>query len=84
MQRWLARSEVLAQKREKLLERDYPLGGNAVNQRKDLRYAQQARERLGVRDGITGQLLALFEEVVERGEGELDHSVVQELFIREP
>lgn len=80
----LGRSEVLAQKKDKLLQREYSLGGNAVNQRKDLRYAHAARERLGVRSGVLDVLLELFEEVVARGDGEVDHTVIQELFLPAP
>lgn len=81
LQGGLGRSELLAQKREKLLEREYALGGSAVNQLKDLRYADEVREQLGVRPGVIGPLREVFEEVVARGDGEADHSVVQELFI---
>lgn len=78
----LADSEVLRQKRSKLIAREYSLGGNAVNQLKDLRYASAAAAAAEVPVRLTPVLQELFEEVCARGDGDLDHSAVQELFLR--
>lgn len=79
----LAASEVLTQKRDKLLQRDYTLGGSTDNQVKDLRYATAALEQAGVAGRLTPVLLAAYTEVVERGGGQLDHAAVQELYLDE-
>lgn len=77
----LARSEVLTQKRDKLLEREYSLGGSADNQVKDLRYATAAAESAGLPARLLPTLLELYLETVGRGEGGQDHAVVQELYL---
>lgn len=79
----LAASEVLTQKQDKLLARDYALGGSTDNQVKDLRYATAAMERAGMSGRLTPVLLAAYTEVIERGGGQLDHAAVQELFLDE-
>ena len=77
----LARSEVLAQKKDKLIEREYSLGGSADNQVKDLRYATAAAERADLPARLLPTLLELYRETVDRGEGGKDHAVVQELYL---
>jgi 2-hydroxy-3-oxopropionate reductase len=73
----LAGSAVLDLKQDKLLDREYSLGGSARNQLKDLRHAVAA---LGDdRAPVTRLALALFEEVEERGWGGSDHAVVREI-----
>lgn len=79
----LAASEVLAQKQDKFLEREYSLGGSSDNQVKDLRYATAAMERLGVDGRLSPVLLEMYVELVERGAGQDDHAAVQELFLRD-
>lgn len=79
----LARSGVLELKAEKWLSGEYPIGGNAQNQLKDLHYLSQEVEDLGVSAPIAQVLTGLFEEVVDAGWGEDDHAVVIELLRRE-
>lgn len=78
----LADSEVLTQKREKLLTREYPLGGSLTNQVKDLRYAAAAAERAQLPARLLPALLDLSVEGVETGHGHEDHTVVQELYLQ--
>ncbi|MDN5688396.1 MAG: NAD(P)-dependent oxidoreductase [Brachybacterium sp.] len=77
----LARSEVLAQKRDKLIDREYALGGSADNQVKDLQYATAAAESADLSARLLPALLGLYRESVDRGEGDKDHAVVQELYL---
>ena len=77
----LARSEVLTQKKDKLLEREYSLGGSADNQVKDLRYATAAGERVGLPAQLLPALMSLYTETVDQGHGQEDHTVVQELYL---
>lgn len=77
----LANSEVLAQKQENLLARDYPLGGSTDNQVKDLLYARTAADAVELPARMIPVLLDLFEDTVGSGRGQQDHSSVQELFL---
>src|SRR4051812_519535 len=76
----LAASAVLDLKGEKMIRRDYPLGGSALNQLKDLRYAGDVAAELGARTPVLDVVTRLFAEVVDRGLGDSDHAVVRELF----
>jgi len=76
----LAASAVLDLKGEKLLRREYSLGGSAVNQLKDLRHAHRTADEVGARTPLLSLLEELFSEVVDRDLGARDHAVVQELF----
>lgn len=75
----LAASAVLDLKAGNLLTRSYELGGSAINQLKDLRYAVGLGNRLGAELPVTRETTALFETAVSMGLGQKDHSVVQEL-----
>jgi 2-hydroxy-3-oxopropionate reductase len=75
----LAASAVLDLKGDKLLLREYPLGGSAINQLKDLRYARQSAVETGARVPLLTLLEKLFTEVIDRDLGLLDHAVVQEI-----
>ncbi len=75
----LARSGVLELKAEKWLSGEYPIGGSAKNQLKDMRYLAEETEVLGVASPIADVLTALFEDVVAAGWGEDDHAVIIEL-----
>ncbi|WP_193107361.1 NAD(P)-dependent oxidoreductase [Brachybacterium sp. FME24] len=77
----LARSEVLSQKRDKLLQREYSLGGSAANQVKDLLYATAAAERVEIPSRLLPTLLALYSEAIDQGHGAVDHAVIQELYL---
>src|SRR5690606_41919335 len=63
----LANSEVLAQKQENLLARDYPLGGSTDNQVKDLLYARTAADAVKLPARLIPLLLDLFEDAIETG-----------------
>jgi 2-hydroxy-3-oxopropionate reductase len=77
----LAGSAVLDLKAQKMLDREYALGGSALNQLKDLRYAAEVAADLGARTPLLEVAAALFAEVADRGLGGSDHSVVRELFV---
>jgi 2-hydroxy-3-oxopropionate reductase len=72
----LAGSTVLEHKRARWVDGDYTGGGNAANQLKDLRFCVEAGRRLGVDLSATDVALDRFLRLVERGEGQLDHSAV--------
>ena len=76
----LAASAVLNLKGQKMLRHDYPLGGSARNQLKDLRYASHVAAELGARTPLLDVVTSLFTEVVDRGLGDCDHAVVREIF----
>ncbi|QNN82535.1 NAD(P)-dependent oxidoreductase [Brachybacterium sp. Z12] len=76
----LASSEVLTQKQDKLLRRDYSLGGSTDNQVKDLVYATEAMGATEVEARLLPVLLEAYQEIVDRGDGQLDHAAVQELY----
>jgi len=77
----LAGSVVLNQKQENLRNRSYPLGGSTDNQVKDLLYATDAAESVGVPARMVPVLLELFETAVKTGHGQDDHAAVQEVFL---
>lgn len=79
----LAASEVLTQKQDKLLRRDYALGGSTDNQVKDLLYATEAMASTGVEARVLPVLLEAYQQIVDRGDGQLDHAAVQELYLIE-
>ncbi|MGP9539121.1 NAD(P)-dependent oxidoreductase [Brachybacterium sp. AOP43-C2-M15] len=81
LQGGLAGSEVLTQKQENLRSRDYPLGGSADNQVKDLLYATEAADAVGLPARMIPVLRELFEATVEQGHGQEDHAAVQEIFL---
>lgn len=78
----LAASEVLRQKQDKFLTRDYSLGGSTDNQVKDLLYATAAMENAEVPARLVPVLLTAYQELVDHGAGQQDHAAVQELFLR--
>lgn len=73
----LADSALLQAKSDRLLHNDYTGGGSARNQLKDLRYAIEVADDLGVTTTTIEPLRALFEQSVADGFGDLDHSVVR-------
>lgn len=75
----LAAGAVLDAKAAKILDRDYGIGGSGTNQVKDLRYATALADTLGAGLPQTRRTRALFEEVLRRGLGDLDHSAVYEV-----
>jgi 3-hydroxyisobutyrate dehydrogenase-like beta-hydroxyacid dehydrogenase len=72
----LAGSEVLRQKRDRWLTGDYGGGGSTANQLKDLRFVAETAAAAGLTLPIAATLRAVFEQAVDDGEGDLDHSGV--------
>lgn len=81
LQGGLANSEVLTQKQENLRTRSYPLGGSTDNQVKDLLYATDAAQSVGLPGRLVPVLLELFEAAVASGRGQEDHAAVQEVLL---
>ena len=73
----LANSEVLQQKRDRWLSRDFDGGGSSVNQLKDLRFIAESATSNRLSLPIAAALLGVFEKAVDDGEGALDHSGVE-------
>jgi 2-hydroxy-3-oxopropionate reductase len=73
----LAGSEVLRQKRDRWLGRDFDGGGSSVNQLKDLRFVAEAAAARGLALPVAATLRTVFERVVADGDGDLDHSAVE-------
>lgn len=78
----LADSAVLRLKRDKLLHREYSLGGSLDNQVKDLRYAEELARRAGVPAEVLAASLRRYEAARASGLGALDHAVVLESILR--
>lgn len=72
----LAGSEALRQKGGRYLSGDFSGGGNCRNQVKDHSIILEAGRRYGVRQPLSEVVHDLYVEVVERGDGDLDHSAV--------
>ncbi|MBC3763208.1 gluconokinase, GntK/IdnK-type [Quadrisphaera oryzae] len=72
----LARSAVLEQKGRNWVDEDFTPGGSARNQLKDLRFIADAARAGGLDLPATAVVTSLFEEVVDRGDGDLDHTGV--------
>lgn len=72
----LASSEVLRQKRDNWLTDDYEGGGSSTNQLKDLLFCLDAGERYGVTLALTEVARRRYAQLVEEGEGHMDHSAV--------
>jgi 2-hydroxy-3-oxopropionate reductase len=72
----LAGSEVIRQKKSKWIEESFAEGGSGTNQLKDLRFVHAAAEESGLDLTVVESVRALFERMVERGEGDLDHTAV--------
>ncbi|MDQ0259509.1 NAD(P)-dependent oxidoreductase [Sinomonas atrocyanea] len=73
----LANSEVLRQKRDRWLTGDFTGGGSAVNQLKDLRFAADTAAAKGLRLPVSQTLKDVFEQMIDEGLGDLDHSAVE-------
>lgn len=76
----LAASALLTQKKDKLLNRDYSLGGSLRNQVKDLRYATEVARGHGLPTPLAELLMTLFTTAEDRGFGDLDHSALREIY----
>lgn len=84
LQGGLAASEVLRQKQDKWLNRDFAEGGSARNQLKDLRFAAAAAADHDVAMHVTDAVRDLFERMVAEGDAELDHTGVIRTIERTP
>ena len=72
----LANSQALQIKREKIESRNFTPGGFAKFQLKDLNFALECAEKIGVELPVASIVRELFAELVEHGDGELDHSAI--------
>jgi 3-hydroxyisobutyrate dehydrogenase and related beta-hydroxyacid dehydrogenases len=72
----LADSEVLRQKAQKWVSRDFTEGGSARNQLKDLDIVLSAAGDAGLDLRVARSVRALFAEMISRGDGDLDHTGV--------
>jgi 2-hydroxy-3-oxopropionate reductase len=73
----LADSEVLRQKRDRWLSGEFHGGGSTANQLKDLRFIAETASARQLTLPVAATLRAVFQQAVDDGEGELDHSGVQ-------
>lgn len=78
----LADSAVLRTKGAKLIDRDYSLGGSLANQVKDLTYALEWAEAVGLELPLATSALRLFAHATEMGLGERDHTSIREVIDR--
>jgi len=72
----LANSQALQIKREKIESGNFTPGGFAKFQLKDLNFALECAEKIGVELPVASIVRELFAELVEHGDGELDHSAI--------
>ncbi|MCU1517739.1 MAG: NAD(P)-dependent oxidoreductase [Pseudarthrobacter sp.] len=70
----LAGSEVLRQKGHRWIDNDFTGGGSAQNQLKDLNFVLGAATARDLELPLSRTVTALFEEMVARGDGALDHT----------
>lgn len=80
----LAASEVLAQKRSRLLSGDYETSGPVGYLVKDLGFVLDSAEAQRVALPVTAASARLYADAVEQGLGELDNSVVLDVLRRLP
>lgn len=74
LQGGLADSAVLRQKGYRWMSNDFAGGGSAQNQLKDLRFIQDAATKEGLELPLSSTVRGLFDEMVARGDGALDHT----------
>jgi len=72
----LANSQALQIKREKIESGNFTPGGFAKFQLKDLNFALECAEQIGVELPVASIVRDLFAELVKHGDGELDHSAI--------
>jgi 3-hydroxyisobutyrate dehydrogenase-like beta-hydroxyacid dehydrogenase len=70
----LANSEVLRQKGERWITGDFTGGGSGQNQLKDLGFILEAASTEGVDLPLSTAVAGLFDRMVSRGDGPLDHT----------
>ncbi|MFV0452539.1 MAG: NAD(P)-dependent oxidoreductase [Propioniciclava sp.] len=76
----LAGSELLNQKADRFLTRDFEGGGSARNQVKDLDFVLAAGRRLGVEQPVSNLTRTMFVRLLDQGGGDLDHTAVIRAF----
>src|SRR2546428_264310 len=74
-----ADSKILQVHGSRMIDRSYAPGGRARTQLKDLNLAQQLAARVSVRLPHLDSALSLYQTLVDRGDGDLDHSAVHKL-----
>ncbi|SEB62654.1 2-hydroxy-3-oxopropionate reductase [Paramicrobacterium humi] len=79
----LAASEVLRQKREHWISESFEPGGTVDYQVKDLRYAKQSADAVGLNMRAAKSVLELFQASKDAGDGGLDHTGVYRQVIRD-
>jgi 2-hydroxy-3-oxopropionate reductase len=72
----LANSAVLQLRRPKIEAMDFPAGGKSKFLLKDLHFAQDAATSSGTDLPVTALVTALYAQLIEHGDGELDHSAI--------
>lgn len=80
----LAGSEILRQKGVRWTNEDFAGGGSARNQLKDLGFALQAADDVGLHLPMTTSARDLFRTMVQRGDGDLDHTGVYRTVMESP
>lgn len=64
-----------------MIERNFEPGGKVVTQRKDLFQALEFSEgELGVELPITRLAMELYDELIDMGDGDLDHSALIKVY----
>jgi 2-hydroxy-3-oxopropionate reductase len=72
----LANSQALTVKREKIESGNFTPGGLAKFQLKDLRFALESAAKVNVDLPVTSEVAQLFKDLVDHGDGDLDHSAI--------
>jgi len=72
----LAYSAVLQLRRPKIEAMDFPAGGKSKFLLKDLHFAQDAAGSSGTELPVTDLVTALYAQLIDHGDGELDHSAI--------
>lgn len=76
-----ADSTILQQHGKRMIERNFEPGGKAVTQRKDLYQALEFSEvELGLELPFTRLAMELYDELIEMGDGDLDHSALIKVY----
>lgn len=72
-------SRILELHGQRMIEGNYEPGGKASTQRKDLQQALAQAEAVGARMPVTEVVRNLYDELIEQGGGDLDHSAVMRM-----
>lgn len=64
---------------QRMIEGNYEPGGKASTQRKDLQQALDQAQSVGARMPVTEVVRNLYDELIEQGSGDLDHSAVMQI-----